>query len=461
MVSDSTTAVALPLLRHPDLQAPIAWRDGQHISAQHFLADSAALAATLPDRRYQFNLCKDRYHFMVAFAAAMLRGQVVLLPSGRAPRELQQIAAQRGSCYCLGDDDSCPGSIDSVRYHVEAQGNEAAREVPLIPADQCVLELFTSGSTGTPTAHRKHWGEMVQGALLTGGRLGLAALGQAAILATVPPQHMYGIETSIMLPLQWGLAIDPGQPLFAADIAQRLAGLPEPRLLVTTPIHLRSCIAEGAPMPRPQFILSATAPLSAELARATESAFNAPVWEIYGCTEAGAIATRRPAQQLRWQPLDGIRLQSSDTHVVVRAGHLQGPLRLSDRIRLDNGSFELLGRSSDLLKVGGKRASLGDLNNKLLAIEGVEDGVFYMPDAVADSAQRLCAFVVAPTLKRQVLLQALRPLIDPAFMPRPLHFVNSLPRDATGKLARNRLNALYARCCANGSVSQECSRAGL
>jgi acyl-coenzyme A synthetase/AMP-(fatty) acid ligase len=51
---------------------------------------------------------------------------------------------------------------------------------------------------------------------------------------------------------------------------------------------------------------------------------------------------------------------------------------------------------------------------------------------------------VAPALTRQALLKALRRRIDPAFLPRPLCFVDSLPRNATSKLPREALATLMS-----------------
>jgi acyl-coenzyme A synthetase/AMP-(fatty) acid ligase len=68
----------------------------------------------------------------------------------------------------------------------------------------------------------------------------------------------------------------------------------------------------------------------------------------------------------------------------------------------------LRGRNSDLLEIAGKRASLGDLNRRLLAIAGVEDGVMFTLDADAGSVCRLAALVVAPALSEAHILAALR-----------------------------------------------------
>jgi acyl-coenzyme A synthetase/AMP-(fatty) acid ligase len=103
----------------------------------------------------------------------------------------------------------------------------------------------------------------------------------------------------------------------------------------------------------------------------------------------------------------------------------------------------LHGRSGDLINIAGKRSALGFLNHQLLAIPGVSDGSFFLPDANDDDCiTRLVAFVVAPELSDADILQTLRERIDPLFLPRPLYRVAQLPRNAAGKLPHTELRVM-------------------
>jgi len=105
--------------------------------------------------------------------------------------------------------------------------------------------------------------------------------------------------------------------------------------------------------------------------------------------------------------------------------------------------FLLHGRAADMINIAGKRSSLAYLNHQLTAVPGVIDGTFFMPDEeIMGKVTRLTAFVVAPDLNTAILTQALRERIDPAFLPRPIIFVDALPRNATGKLPREALMTL-------------------
>ena len=437
----------IPLLGLSDPAAPIAWRNGAPITAGELMGDARWLAERLPACGFQINLCEDRYHFLTALLSAMLRGQALLLPPGRARGDLLPLRRRHPSVYCLTDTVADYGDMELMRFS-GAPGNLNNRPEELSAAgDLVAAELYTSGSTGTATVHMKSWEMLLQGAQLTGTRLGLDRLRGGSVVATVPPQHMYGLEMSIFLPLYWGLAVSAQRPLFAADIAAAFEGMPQPRILITTPLQLRNCIVENAELPPLELVLSATAPLSRVLARQAEQRFRTRVMDVYGSTETGAVASRRTADDGSWSPLPGVSIERRGRRWWLTAGHLPEAIPLNDDIRLQpDGRFELLGRDADLIKIAGKRASLADLNRKLLGIDGVEDGVFFLPDNDSGATARLICFVRAPGVAEEAITAALRQLLDPAFLPRPLFRVAELPRNDTGKLSRQALLRLFAAC---------------
>jgi acyl-coenzyme A synthetase/AMP-(fatty) acid ligase len=169
--------------------------------------------------------------------------------------------------------------------------------------------------------------------------------------------------------------------------------------------------------------------------------------EIYGCSEAGSMASRRTVDGDAWRFYDGITSHEENGIVYVRASHLPDPVPLNDFIEMQSDSrFTLLGRHADLINIAGNRASLSDLNLKLNAIEGVRDGVFIMPDNQADgNVSRVVAMVVAPDLDKKEILAALAEHVSPVFLPRPLYKVDSLPRNTMGKLPREALSRLLEK----------------
>jgi acyl-coenzyme A synthetase/AMP-(fatty) acid ligase len=166
--------------------------------------------------------------------------------------------------------------------------------------------------------------------------------------------------------------------------------------------------------------------------------------EIYGSTETGLIATRRPTQTAEWQLLPGIKLTVADDCVYAYGGHIEAATVMNDVVEpVTDEHFLLHGRIADMVNIAGKRHSLASLNHLLSTIPGVIDGVFYMPNENnLHHVTRLAAFVVAPGMDAPHLLTALREYLAPAFLPRPLLFVDALPRNDTGKLSQAALQSL-------------------
>ena len=421
----------------------LACENGHSMTYGRFLSDVEALADLLPEKPTVINLADDRYRFLVGFAAALVRGQTTLLPPSRAPVALAQIAREYSNSYCLVDGTEQVEPLPSYQIPKCTGSPTDTAKVPQIPIDHPAIVAFTSGSTGRPHPHSKTWGSLVAVARSTGARLGLKSSDQMTVVATVPHQHMYGLEASMMLPIQHGMAFHVGRPLFPEDVRLALAEVPSPRMLVTTPLHIRACVTARSRLPPVECILSATAPLPSSLAKQAETLFQTRVYEVYGFTEAGSLATRRTVDENTWHVLDGITLHQESAGCSLHAPYLREPVLFPDLVSLQGPHrFVLHGRGTDLVNIGGHRGSLSDLSQKLNEIEGVQDGVFFLPDETGTSVTRLIAFVVAPEKAAEHILSALRTVIDPVFLPRPLHLVPHLPRNETGKLTREALLGL-------------------
>jgi acyl-coenzyme A synthetase/AMP-(fatty) acid ligase len=447
----------LPLLRGYEPDRTVLFDRGSPVSAAAFCGMATAISARLPAGGFAFNLCEGSAAFLVATAAALLARQTLVLPPTRLDRTLDELRAAYPDSYCLVDTlPAAPRPSDAkffaLRPELDAAKVSPPPDVwppPMIPAAHAVAILFTSGSTGAPQPHAKSWGEMCEGTQTLLRSFGTPPRG-AAILGSVPPQHMFGFETTAMLALQSGTPLFDARPLYPADFAHALDALAACGVnevwLMSTPLQLRAFHGEMREPRGVRRIITATMPLDPSLARTIERDWNIPVEEIFGCTEGGILATRRPAQTHFFAPAAGLVFSvTADDSVRVAGGHLPQPLALSDRLRpefpafADGGRFEVIGRGEDMVKIAGKRASLQALNRELLAVPGVDDGVLFLPAA---DATRLAAIVVAPGREPHEIRSGLAGRIDPAFVPRPLILVPVMPRDANGKLPLGDLQAL-------------------
>jgi 3-hydroxymyristoyl/3-hydroxydecanoyl-(acyl carrier protein) dehydratase len=261
---------------------------------------------------------------------------------------------------------------------------------------------------------------------------------------------MFGFETTVMPALQAGTPLLDARPVYPADLShaanEAAASGAAAVWLMSTPLQLRAFHRELRALPHVTRIITATMPLDPDLARAIESDWHIPVDEIFGCTEGGILATRRPALSCHFLPAAGLVFGRSPAGAPqVSGGHLAQTLTLDDRLLPEfpdfagSGRFEIVGRDDDTVKIAGKRASLQALNRELLALPGVVDGVMFVPSA---DATRLAAVIVAPGCAKHEIRKTLAGRIDSAFMPRPLILAQSLPRDGNGKLAVGELRAL-------------------
>jgi acyl-coenzyme A synthetase/AMP-(fatty) acid ligase len=413
------------------------------MDAGQFLALAGSLAARLPDRPAALNLCERRDNFLVAFTALLMRGQVCLLPSSRVRAVVHEVMDEHPGSYVLDD---------AYVEHARSVQPPTERFIPLVPPDRVVVIGYTSGSTGRPKPNPKTWGGFAACTALNASRLKEVLVTSGAgllpwIVATVPPQHMYGMELSVLMPLLGDMGIHGGHPLYPADIASALADVPGPRILVSTPMHLRTLLESGVELPEVGAIVSATAPLPVELARSIERRFGTVLLEYFGSTETCIIASRRTTVDDAWRPYPGVTLKPAEDGTQVDAPWFASSVALQDVLGIrSDGAFTVRGRNADMVEVAGKRASLADLTRRLALIPGVSDAVVFQPE-YADSTvvRRLAALVVADGMTEAEVLEKLARAVDPAFLPRPLMLVPRLPRNEVGKLPRAHLLAALKR----------------
>src|ERR1700730_9284810 len=277
----SSVLARFPLISHTSPDAVVAYRAGAPIRAGTFLADVMRVAAALPEGRHVLNACSDRYRFRVAFAASLVANKVSLVPSTHAPEVIRQLTEFAPDVFCLTDDARCQIDLPRVRFPDLVPGETVPWRPVEVEQGGLAAVVFTSGSTGTPLPYKKTWGRLVNCVRFEAQRLGLLDGRSHAIVGTVPPQHMYGFESTVLVALQSGNAFSAGRPFYPADVCSELATVPQPRMLVSTPVHLRTLIGSDVHLPSADLVLSATAPLSQNLAREVEQRFATRLLEIY------------------------------------------------------------------------------------------------------------------------------------------------------------------------------------
>ena len=147
------------------------------------------------------------------------------------------------------------------------------------------IELYTSGSTGTPQRVSKPVVSPDREARLLAAHFGERLAG-CHVVASVVLHHLYGLTFRVVLPMALGL------PLHASllNYAEQLSALPDDKryLFISSPAFLKRLDASLTPPPS-----TCSSPLAARCRQevaAVQARLN--VWpdEIYGSTETGVMA---------------------------------------------------------------------------------------------------------------------------------------------------------------------------
>lgn len=326
---------------------------------------------------------------------------------------------------------------------------------PVLDADYSALEIYTSGSSGDPQAIVKTISQLEQEAsALSDWQDGDT---DAVVIATVSHQHLYGMTFRLFWPLSAGKLFERNFCQYGETVVQ-LARFYDAFCLISSPAllaRMNKALAWDDVAPHCRYVLSSAAALSFQACQSAGRLLNAPVREIYGSSETGAIAWREQAVTDFWQALPGVRLSSSaGSTLQVSSPYLLEDVTLADKVEFDNYQrFQLLGRVDRIVKVEGKRVSLDAIEKCLLKN-------VYIASAKALVLQRKrteVAIVVELTAEGRFWLRdsgrkaavkqfksELTAYFEAVVLPRRWRFPIQMPFNSQGKLPLNNLRALFS-----------------
>lgn len=414
------------------------------------LDDIETVAAQLPNAQSPAEIlvtCQDRYHLTVALLAAWRGGHTVALPPNAREETLRELMPR--CALALHDGHGIGSNITS--WLAERRRAGSVRGYPAIPAQQPVVTIYTSGSTGQPSACVKTAAQLLgEGETL---QRTFQLNRDSCVLATVPAHHIYGLLFSVALPLAAGARFLRETPLLPSVI-EEYARRHRANVLISVPPHLRVLAeSELSSLASIKTVFSSGAPLPDATAHTLHRRFGVHVFEILGSTETGGFAYRQvdSGSAASFRPFAGVTIASDEDDQLLLSSplldaNLEQPILCPDRIELrQDGSFRHLGRSDGVIKVGGTRMSLAELESRVRELSAVSDVAALPADAGGARGQEV--WLVVATAHGQPLPELRAHLLryyDPVLLPRRVRFVDSLPREATGKLMRARLLELFA-----------------
>jgi 3-hydroxymyristoyl/3-hydroxydecanoyl-(acyl carrier protein) dehydratase len=427
------------------------------------LADVVARAAGLcaqGARGSPISICvatEDRAEVAAAVLAALSGGIEAIFPAALTPEAMATTWTARHFSHWMGPVEWLSQVAGAIRV---GETPPAAQAGPLTLAGLDIPRIFlqTGGSTGEPRMWPKSARNLLDEVAMHARALQVDA--DDYIVATAPPHHIYGLLFSVLLPLCSGATVERVSPFFPQEIAERIARA-QATILVATPVHLRALASVLSAPHRLRLVLSSSAPLAAADAAAFHARTGLWPLEVYGSTETGGVAVRRQdVPECPWAPLPGVLCRGEGDVLAVRSSYVSagveteadGFFRTADLANLrPDGRIELLGRSDGVVKVGGRRVSLPEIEKAILALEGVEDAVVLARPSPSGRGQEIVA-VVASSRSADEIGRELRERLPSPAWPRRLRCVAAIPVTSSGK--RDRAMILGLLDVAQGEAPQ-------
>jgi benzoate-CoA ligase family protein len=400
----------------------------------------------------------------------------------RPPRRILTVDGEKASLAALMAD--CPAQFDALAAS---------------PDDDCFW-LYSSGSTGAPKAAVHRHRDMA----VTSQRFGVETLGvrpDDVCYSEAKLFFAYGLGNNMTFPLWVGAtavlnAERPG-PATSLRIIERF----RPTLYFGVPTlyaaYLQHFATEEPALSSIRLCVSAGEALPAEILRRWRAATGLTILDGIGSTEALHIFISnrpddvRPGSSGRVVPgyrariLDdaGQEVRDGESGRLFIAGDstarcywnnparssatmVDGWLDTGDTYRRDpNGYYYYCGRSDDMLKVGGIWCSPFEIESKLIEHPAVLEAAV-VGRADRDELIKPEAFIVlrdgrddGDRIAAQ-LLDLCKGGLAPYKYPRWIHFVDELPKTATGKIQRFRLRGPSPAAEADPRLSGETSANG-
>lgn len=243
--------------------------------------------------------------------------------------------------------------------------------------------FFTSGTSGNPVGVLKSVEHIQREVQVHKQWLSRYTFEQC--LVSVPFFHIYGFLFGLALPLSMDLDIVTQEHFLPGDFLTHVRQ--KPTLCITNPVFIRALNRFGGSddLSASVFISSGGALESSE-ASVFERKYNTKLVQLYGSTETGGIAIREGGETM-WRPLEGVAVDVSEGRLRVDSPYVSEylyqddfspiphPYLTTDLVRIENGEFEIIGRESELIKIGGKRLSVVEIERYLETLEGIEEAL--------------------------------------------------------------------------------------
>lgn len=410
---------------------------------------------------------------VVSVVAGLRAGvPVVPVPDDAGPVERGHILRDSGASVVLGEPEWPEVDLRRVAVPDDGLGSSGAGRSSAVALDASTtgLIMYTSGTTGLPK------GVVISHSAIAAGLDGLAdAWGWTPddhLVHGLPLFHVHGLILGVLGALRVGSRLThTGRPFadrYASAGGTLYFGVP------TVWSRVVASPADARALASARLLVSGSAALPVPVfERLRDLTGQAPV-ERYGMTETLITLSTRHDGERRpgWVgvPITGVetRLRSDDGADVRHDGEFIGGLQVrgatlfdgyldlpevtadamtddgwfvtGDSVAIDpEGFHRIAGRTSvDIIKSGGFKIGAGEIEAALLSHPSVQEcAVVGVADD--DLGERIVAFVVGEITDTDQLIDLVASSLSVHKRPREVRVVETLPRNAMGKVQKNKL----------------------
>ncbi|MDR3336112.1 MAG: acyl--CoA ligase, partial [Treponema sp.] len=461
------------------------WKEGIYKTWGDFLADTARLRRFIeaqdaqkkdfPSEKWILHV-EDCWYFLIAFTSLLQCGKQILLTANISPAYIAEIRTT-GAAF-LTDQEA--GDSFNIRDILGApldpkeKAALASGAVPSINADETVIMMYTSGTTGKPKAVQQRLTEFENDNRFILSKWGDEFL-KRRLCSTVSQHHIYGLLFSILLPFTAAVPFCRRRVEFPEEFLNFTG---DSYMIITVPAFLKRAVEqfgeakagpavsgepaanaaalyEKLPLNEP-WIFSSGGVLPPETARKTERIFGFWPLEVYGSTETSGIAYRQSKDGMEWTPFDNAQISKNEEGcLVVRSPYIKDPAGFITGDMADilaDGRFLLKGRADSIVKIEEKRISLPEVESRLLQSGLVSDVCVV---AMEDRRQYLAAALVLNGAGKsgfenqekaginRYFSEYLLQFFENTVLPKKWRYPDALPLDAQGKKKKLEIQALF------------------
>jgi long-chain acyl-CoA synthetase len=391
---------------------------------------------------------------------ACLRRRLVVLPLEQSISEQQRDAALK-ICHARALVSTVPSGNSPALFRLKTSDATANWG-----EDPPSLLKLTSGTTAAPRAIRFQSEQLLADCNQICDTMGISDVDLN--FGVIPISHSYGFS-NLLTPL-----IARGVPMVVSrdrlpravlgDLARTNA-----TVFPGMPVFYQAfCEMEDIPvLPTLRLCISAGAPLATAVAQQFRQKCGLPIHSFYGASECGGICYDRDGQNKEGgfvgQAMQGVAVEMVDpdasaSRIRVRSAAVgDGYFPESDKAKLGGGlfvpddllnktanGFRIVGRTSDVINVAGKKINPAEVEAHLLRFGGVRQAVVFGRASILRNEEVAACVVASPGVSEVELLEFCRRELSGWQVPKRVFIVDAIPVTERGKISRRELSRRFA-----------------